>query len=99
MTESEGILRRIKKLESALDQIESLARELYKNLEAAIMREHNVAPMKTVVSNRFGKFLVSGVDNFSLEQELTEQPALVGHINSNTETKERVILPPWKILS
>lgn len=99
MTEAKGILRRIKRLELALDEIESLARDLYKNLEAAIMRENNVVPMSTVVSNRFGAFLVSGVDNFSLEQELTDQPALVGYLDSKTETKERVILPPWKILS
>lgn len=99
MTESKAIIRRINRLAGALDEIEQLARELYKNLEAAILRENGLTPGKTVVSNRFGAFLVSGVDNFSLEQELEEQPALVGHLDSKTENQERVILPPWKILS
>lgn len=98
MAESKAILERISRLAGALDQIEQRAKELYQELEAAILRENDITPGQTVVSNRFGAFLVTGVDNFSLEQELEEQPALVGHLDSKTQNQERVILPPWKIL-
>ena len=51
---------------------------------------------ETVVTNRFGEFLVVGVDNLTLDQPFSrEQPALSGLLNNKGNPK--IVLTPWKV--
>lgn len=91
-----AILARIKKVDEAADKLVDLSKKLYGDLETALMEDHNVRSGETWVQNRFGRFLVDGVDNFTLDQLFNhEQPTLHGKLNGTGIA--RIIHTPWSI--
>lgn len=90
------ILKRIKKIEDAGRKMMDLTEKLYEDLESALMDDHDVKNGDWV-SNRYGKFLAQGVDNFTLEHLFQhEQPTLNGLMDGKGNL--RVIHTPWKVI-
>lgn len=95
-SENAAILARIKKLEDAGRAMVDLSEKLYLQLEENLLKENGIVAGETVVTNRFGEFLVVGVDNLTLDQPFSrEQPALSGLLNNKGNPK--IVLTPWKV--
>ena len=91
------ILSRIKKIEDAGRKMMDLTEKLYEDLESNLLQDHDVKPGDWV-SNRYGKFLVQGVDNFTLEHLFQhEQPTLNGMMDGKGNL--RIIHVPWKVMN
>lgn len=93
---SRAIIAQIDQMVEALRQMDQIADQLYADLEKQLLSDHDIEPNKTWVSNKFGEFLVEGVDNFTLENGFEgEQPTLNGTLNGTGQN--RIITTPWRI--
>ena len=90
-------LARIKRLEDIGKAMMQQSEKLYLKLEAELLEDHGTS--KGIwVSNKYGRFLVEGVDNFTLDNDFQhEQPTLNGLLDGKGK-QIRIIHTPWTAL-